>query len=112
LKFVPKPLELIYDTYDVRISLIAEANTKELSNINPDKMILFQQAHTGLMKTFMRRSAARELRWTVAPFPTNALAQDTEMGLSEYEDFVYGACLPDMNDPVGYWKISPSASRK
>jgi len=26
------------------------------------------------------------------------------MSLSEYEDFVYQACLPDANDPVGYWK--------
>lgn len=26
------------------------------------------------------------------------------MGLVEYEDFVYNACLGDINDPVGYWK--------
>jgi len=52
----------------------------------------------------MRRSAAGDLRWTLAPFPTNAFAQDAEMSLSEYEDFVYSACLPDMNDPVGYWQ--------
>jgi aminopeptidase len=37
-------------------------------------------------------------------FPTNAYAQDAEMSLSEYEEFVYGACLPDMDDPVGHWQ--------
>lgn len=26
------------------------------------------------------------------------------MSLEEYEDFVYGACMPDLNDPIGYWK--------
>ncbi len=104
LKFVPKPLELIYDTYDVRFSIVAETNTRALSNVEPRKTVLHQQARSGLMRTFMRRSAAGELRWVVALFPTNALAQDAEMGLAEYEDFVYGACLPDMNDPVGYWK--------
>jgi aminopeptidase len=26
------------------------------------------------------------------------------MSLSEYEDFVYGACMPDMDDPVGHWQ--------
>jgi aminopeptidase len=31
------------------------------------------------------------------------MAQDAEMGLAEYEDFVYTACMPDLNDPVGYW---------
>ena len=26
------------------------------------------------------------------------------MSLAEYEDFLYGACMPDLKDPVGYWK--------
>jgi aminopeptidase len=92
------------ETYDVRISVIAEGNTRALSNVEPGKIVLQQRARTELMRTFMRRSAAGELRWTVAPFPTNAFAQDAEMSLSEYEDFVYNACLPDMDDPVGYWQ--------
>ena len=37
-------------------------------------------------------------------FPTDAYAQDAEMSLSEYEDFVYAACLPEPDDPVGYWR--------
>ncbi len=104
LKHVPKPVELTMETYDVRISIIAETNTRALSNVDPSRMVMYQQARTELMRTFMRRSAAGDLRWTLAPFPTNAFAQDAEMGLSEYEDFVYSACLPDMNDPVGYWQ--------
>ncbi|MFH1382672.1 MAG: aminopeptidase [Chloroflexota bacterium] len=112
LKHVPKPLEMIMQTYDVRISILAEVNTKALSNVDPNKIVLQQRARTGLMRTFMRRSAAGELRWTVAPFPTNALAQDAEMGLNEYEDFVYGACLPDLNDPVGYWKRFSTRQQK
>ncbi|MBM2825827.1 MAG: peptidase aminopeptidase [Dehalococcoidales bacterium] len=104
LKHVPKPLELVMETYDVRISILAESNTKALSNVESGKIVLQQRARTELMNTFMRRSAAGELRWTVAPFPTNAFAQDAEMSLSEYEEFVYGACLPDMDNPVGYWQ--------
>ena len=26
------------------------------------------------------------------------------MSLSEYEDFVYGACMPDLDDPAGHWR--------
>jgi aminopeptidase len=44
------------------------------------------------------------LRWTLTLFPTHAHAQDAEMSLSDYEDFVFNACMPDMNDPVTYWK--------
>ncbi len=104
LKYVAEPVELIMETYDVRISIMGEANTKALSGVDPKKIVMQQQARTGLMKTFMRRSAAGELRWTLAAYPTNAFAQDAEMGLAEYEDFVYGTCLPDINDPVGYWQ--------
>ncbi|MBI2830445.1 MAG: aminopeptidase, partial [Chloroflexi bacterium] len=103
LKHVPKPVELIMETYDVRIGILGESNTKSLSNVDPAKKVVQQRARTELMRTFMRRSGTGELRWVVAPYPTNAMAQDAEMGLNEYADFVYGTCLPDMNDPVGYW---------
>ena len=60
-------------------------------------------------------------RWVGALFPTNAHAQDAEMSLSDYADFVFGACLPsfddlpedakafvtpgaDLADPVTYWE--------
>ncbi|MFH0847510.1 MAG: aminopeptidase [Chloroflexota bacterium] len=104
IKYIHKPAELITETYDVRIAVLADDNTKSLSNVDPSKVTLHSQARSELMRTFMRRSATGELRWVVAPYPTNAFAQDAEMGLGEYEDFVYGACLPDMSDPVGYWK--------
>jgi aminopeptidase len=104
LKHVPKPLEQIMETYDVRISILAEPNTRALTNVDPARMVIQQRARTRLMRTFMRRSAAGELRWTLGLFPTHAFAQDAEMSLSEYEDFVYDACIPDMNDPIGYWQ--------
>ena len=104
LRHIPEPLKLVMETYDVSIAIAAEENTKALSNVDPARMVMRSQAGTEIMQTFMRRSATGELRWTVTMFPTNACAQDAEMSLSEYEDFVYGACLPDMDDPIGYWR--------
>jgi aminopeptidase len=92
------------ETYDVRISVRGAANTKSLSNVDPSKMVLRNRAHSEVMKTFMQRSASGALRWVSTLFPTNAYAQDAEMSLSEYEDFVYGACMPELDDPVGYWE--------
>ena len=103
LEFVPDPMKMIIETYDVRIHVHATENTKSLSNVDPAKMVLRSRAETELMKTFMQRSASGSLRWVSTLFPTNAFAQDAEMSLSEYQDFVYGACLPDLDDPVGYW---------
>lgn len=104
LRYVHEPVRMMYETYDARIRIIAESNTKELSGVDPAKMVVRDQANAELVKIFMQRSAAKELRWVVAPFPTNAYAQDADMSLSEYEDFVYGACMPDSEDPVGYWR--------
>ncbi|MCD6568208.1 MAG: aminopeptidase [Dehalococcoidia bacterium] len=112
LQHVPEPLKLAMETYDVRIAIAAEDNTRALTGVDSSRMVLYQKARTELMKAFMRRSAAGELRWTVAIFPTNAYAQDAEMSLEEYEDFVYSACLPDMEDPVGYWRRFSSWQQK
>ena len=104
LEHVPEPIKLVMETYDGSIGINASENTKALSNVDPAKMVLQQRAQTELMQTFMRRSASGEFRWVGTLFPTNAHAQDADMSLSEYEDFVYGACMPDMDDPVGYWQ--------
>jgi aminopeptidase len=104
LQFVPEPYKLVMNTYDCRIVVFSDSNTKALSNVDSAKMVLRSQSRSELMKIMMNRSAAGELRWVLGPYPTNALAQDAEMSLTDYEDFVYGACLPDINDPVGYWQ--------
>ncbi len=104
IEYVHEPLRAITEKYDVRISVIAPDNTKALSGVDPARMVWRDQARAGLMKTMMRRSAAGEFRWVLAPYPTSALAQDADMGLPDYEDFLYRACMPDLDDPIGYWK--------
>ncbi|MCJ7696560.1 MAG: aminopeptidase [Anaerolineaceae bacterium] len=103
LRFIHKPLQLVIEEYDAVISLIAEENTKALSNVDPGKMVIASQARKELSKLFMERAARKELKWTLSLFPTHASAQEAEMSLSDYEDFVYNACMPDKDDPVGYW---------
>jgi len=112
LQHIPDPIKLVIETYDVSIGIQGAENTKALSNVDPARMVLRNQAQTELMKTFWRRSAAGEFRWVGTLFPTNAYAQDAEVSLSEYEDFVYGACLPDMKDPVGYWRRFSAEQQK
>jgi aminopeptidase len=104
LKYVHEPLKQIMETYDVLISVAASDNTKNLSGIDPHKIVLRRQSQGGIMKVFFERAAKGEVRWTTTLFPTQAYAQDAEMSLPDYEDFVYGACMPDPEDPIGYWK--------
>ena len=103
LQYIHKPLQFVVEQYDAVISIIAEENTKALSNIDPGKMVIASQARKEMSKLFMDRASRKELKWTLSLFPTHASAQEADMSLSEYEDFVYNACMPDDMDPIGYW---------
>jgi aminopeptidase len=37
-------------------------------------------------------------------YPTLAYAQDAEMSLAEFEDYVYGTMFADTDDPIGAWQ--------
>ncbi|NIS79050.1 MAG: aminopeptidase [Anaerolineales bacterium] len=104
LEHIPEPAEVIYNKYDVGVTIWGSANTRVLQNVDPEKMKLANQALADLTNTMFQRIATKEFRWVGTQFPTNAEAQDAGMSLMEYEDFVFGACLPDMDDPVGYWR--------
>lgn len=92
------------ETVDVHIGLWAELNTQYLGRIDPAKTAMQQSARQPISKRFMQRAAAGELRWCGTLFPTLASAQDAEMSLRQYEDFVYSAGLLHLPDPAAAWK--------
>ena len=104
LDWVPPTSEWTAENADVRIALMAEANSRALSQADPKKQARSQRARKGLMETSMRRSAAGEHRWALTLFPTHAYASEAGMSLSEYEDFYYQACLATDDDPVTAWQ--------
>lgn len=92
-----------------RITLWSERNTRSLTTVDPARQAARSQARAPLMKIFFERTAKPEgdpnrLRWSAAPVPTHAMAQDAEMSLTEYEDFVFGAGKLDQPNPVESWK--------
>jgi aminopeptidase len=89
---------------DVRIRVLATANPKELSEVDPDKQVRRQRASSDLTERMMARSASGELRWALCQYPTNGYAAEAEMSLTAYESFLYGACLCDQEDPVAAWR--------
>ena len=59
-------------------------------------------ARKPIWEVFMRRAAEGKLKWTGTQFPCQASAQDAEMSLGEYEDFVFGA---DQHDGAGHGAV-------
>ncbi len=112
LDFVSPVQKMVMETFDVSYRILSDTNTKAMSNVEGARMARFAQAHSELREIFMRRQAAGELRWSITLFPTEAYAQDAEMSLREYEDFVYGACLLDDPDPVARWREIAARQQK
>jgi aminopeptidase len=88
---------------DVRISIMADLNSRELSQADPKKQARSQKARRPLLDTTMKRAAAGDHRWALTLFPTHAYAAEANMSLAQYEDFYYAACLVHDDDPVTAW---------
>ncbi len=89
---------------DVWLTAWGTRNTKMNSNVDPKKLQLKSRGAASWRKIYSERMGDGSLRWCGTQFPTYADAQEASMSLSEYEDFVYGAGLLDMEDPVSEWK--------
>ncbi len=104
LRYVSPLNAWIVDNFDVFVHIGAANNTKALTHIDPQRIALARQAQRDLNMRFLQRAAEGQLRWVYTLFPTPAYAQDAEMAFGDYVEFVFGACLPDPEDPIGYWQ--------
>jgi aminopeptidase len=104
LSYIRPAFRKIIEEYETQLQIMADENTNNLSGVNPERMAFAHQAMRDLSETYMQRSADGSLRWSIALFPTNAYAQDAAMSLSDFEDFVYGTCFLDDEDPVARWQ--------
>jgi aminopeptidase len=104
LRYVSPVTAFEYEQIDASIGIWAEENTRSMTNADPKRMGISAAARRPLGQRFMKRAAEGSLKWTGTQFPTQGAAQDGEMSLSEYEDFVFGAGLLNDPDPVASWK--------
>ncbi len=104
LKYVSPITQYLVKKIDVSIGLWAETNTKAMTNVDPKRQGTASAARKPIFKTFMNRAAKGELKWCGTLYPTQSSAQDAEMSLREYEDFVFNAGHLDKDDPIAQWK--------
>jgi aminopeptidase len=112
LDYLPPFMKDIVEQIGITIGIWTDVNTKRLTNTDPAKQSRRAVAKRPLLDRLLERAARKELRWTGTLYPTQAFAQDAEMSLREFEDFVYKACLVHEPDPVKSWrKISREQQR-
>jgi aminopeptidase len=75
--------------FDVFISISAPTNTRALTNVDPKKLANRSKITNPISEEVLKK------RWVIFYFPTNALAQEANMSLEEFEEFVYTATIQD-----------------
>jgi aminopeptidase len=76
---------------DAWVGIEAPENTRELTGLDPERLGRLQAG----IRPHVERVFTYELKWVGCQYPTPALAQEAGMSLTEFEDFLYGACLLD-----------------
>jgi aminopeptidase len=89
---------------DARILVLGAFNTRALSGLDPVRQARAKKARGPLLTRMLERSAAGDFRWVVTAYPTNAAAQEANMSLDDYTDFVFAAALLDRDDPALAWR--------
>jgi aminopeptidase len=104
LRFI-SPLEKVAnEKRDAMLFIWGGWNTKELTGIDPKRIAVVQAARRPLFEKRLKREAEGKFRWVGTLYPTHSAAQDAEMALSEYQDFVYGAGMVDRKTPIAEWQ--------
>jgi aminopeptidase len=105
LDAVPEFHRLVYETFESRIRIYSAGNTRQLTSADRGRTARRARALQGLLRSQVDRGAKGEFKWVTTLFPTEALAQDAEKSLEDFEDFVYRAChVAEEAEPTAYWK--------
>ncbi|MFW9980455.1 MAG: aminopeptidase [Candidatus Thorarchaeota archaeon] len=96
----PNHVMAMVEKTDVYIFLRSPVNTKALANVDPKRLIISAKTNKPISDHINQN-----IRWVLTVHPSVTLAQQGNMSLEEYRDFVYGACLHDWEQESKYLQI-------
>lgn len=103
LQYIDEMSKIEVETADVMIFIGAPNNIKSMANADSKKMALRSKAVHPILSKRLERSARGDMRWVIADYPTNALAQEASMSLEEYTEFLINSCYLDLDNPTEKW---------
>jgi aminopeptidase len=112
LRHLPELMRKEIESIDATVSILATENSRALSAVAPERIAARRQATRPLQEQIMQRSAAGTLNWCVTLFPTNGGAQDADMSLADYAEFVYAACKLNDDDPLASWRAARDSQQR
>ena len=112
LDYVSPITKLIFETFDAYIHLWADYNTRDLSGIDPSLIARSRKAQAAINQKFLNRAAEGKLRWSLTVYPNYAMAQEADMSLRDYTEFVYGAGMLNEEDPLVFWRAEAAKQQQ
>lgn len=112
LNFVSPLKQLINERFDRLLYIDADTNTRRLSGVDPKRSALVRKAYEATMTTWSQRAARGDMRWCYTQYPTNAYAQNANMSLADYWEFMSNACLLNDRDPLASWQALSERHQK
>lgn len=71
LEFISPVERFVREQADVVINVMAETNTRSMSQVDPARQAIYQRARRELFERFMERAGSGEMDWTLTLFPTS-----------------------------------------
>ncbi len=103
LQRIPPLYKMAMETFDAYIYIRAPFNLKEDSNVPKGRSGVRSKAMKEISKRYFERTATKELKRNLCQYPTLAAAQNADMSLEEYQEFIFGACNLYTDDPQQAW---------
>lgn len=104
LTFIAPGDEELYRNVNGSIVLLAPESITHLSHIDPGTIAKSLKARKFLRDILDRREEEGDFSWTLAVYPTEALANQAGMDIAAYTGQVINACYLDNEDPVSQWE--------
>ena len=105
ITYVDDILLKLYEEFDSAIQIFGDYNTRKLSLIDP---VILGKYHSSpkrkkIIEVMTKREAKGEYKWVIVPFPCHSHAQEANMDLFSFTDFVEKALMLDKADPIKEW---------
>jgi aminopeptidase len=99
------------ERFDGLVLIQGEENPRANDRVAPERRRLALSAAMAARNLVMKRAAAGNFAWLAVHWPTAGWAQAAGMSTLDYQDLVFAACLPDLDDPVAYWNAVEERQR-
>lgn len=105
LAWISPMKKYIMENFDCYLVIRApfEKGDDEKEPADAEKFRIFQNAQSELNKIYYNRLGDGSLRRGLCQYPTQAAADDADLSLEEYEQFVYQSCYLYDEDPIAKW---------